>query len=125
MIFGFDKKVKVLILLVVLVEVEVFLVEEEVEVELVNSMIMDDVGVSYIFYIDLVEIDMVELSVFIVREEESFLDKLKVMIVMLVWEFIKVLIFLKNLVVIFGFIFLFFILIMGWLKMYIDYNEFI
>lgn len=127
--FGFDKKAKALAPPVAPVTVETSAVEaevaavEEAETELVNSNITDDAGASYISYTDTAETDMAESSASTVKEDESFLDKLKALIITPVWTFIKSPIFLKNLAAIFGFVLLLFILTTGWLKMYTDHNE--
>lgn len=129
--FGFDKKTKTLSPPVApIIEEEPPVVQEEVSAEIeesemspVSSTVKDEAGTSYVSYTDSSETTPLEQTTIGTTGEESFLDKLKRIIIIPVWEFIKAPIFLKNLAAILGFVLLLFIVMTSWLKMYTDHNE--
>ncbi|MBX2870829.1 MAG: PASTA domain-containing protein [Saprospiraceae bacterium] len=129
--FGFDKKNKTLAPPITPVAEEpadpapdaAIAEGTEGEMEPVNSTITDDSGTSYISYADTAEDTPTETDAITVAEDETFLDKLKRLIVRPVWEFLKAPIFLKNLAAILGFILLLFVVTTAWLRMYTDHSE--
>lgn len=129
--FGFDKKEKALAPPVAAAAVAATPVIEEPtpaapqieeEQEALTSTVTDETGNSYISYADQ-ELATKHETITTPITDESFIDKMKRVVITPVWEFLKAPIFLKNIAAILGFVILAFLLMTAWLRMYTDHNE--